>query len=288
MTGQNIEQAAVVGRVETGVQYFIDTPPDDEGYFYAVLLRSPDGTTHAVLIPFRNKTLAAISVRAPASEEQAAARVTDIKAAPAAGGDGVEVTFQVSNQGRDLLLFRSTSPIAVPGGPAELDVRDAAGPGTTRYVLPGLPGVDYWFAVLDAGMFKLGQAPLVRGENTTRDPVQVPLASGRISACPPAPPAGRSPCPRSKSTSACRPAAISAIRRARPRAGEAGVRCHREGNFHAPQPPAPEPPQLPAAARAPGRRHAVPGAGAGVLQGIVHGPFLGGDMTQRRRSCWTS
>jgi hypothetical protein len=50
-------------------------------------------------------------------------------------------------------------------------------PGTTRYVLAVLPGVDYWFAVLDAGMFKLGQAPLVKGVNTTAYAVQLQVTA---------------------------------------------------------------------------------------------------------------
>ena len=35
-------------------------------------------------------------------------------------------------------------------------------PGTTRYLMPALPVLDYWFAVLDAGLYKIGQAPLER------------------------------------------------------------------------------------------------------------------------------
>ena len=46
-------------------------------------------------------------------------------------------------------------------------------PGTTSYVLAVLPGVDYWFAVLDAGMYKIGKAPLVKGGNTTAYPIQL-------------------------------------------------------------------------------------------------------------------
>jgi hypothetical protein len=52
-------------------------------------------------------------------------------------------------------------------------------PGSTHYALAVLPGVDCWFAVLDAGLFKLGKAPLVIGANTTAYPVQLPFNGSR-------------------------------------------------------------------------------------------------------------
>ena len=67
-----------------GDRFYVDTPPDRGGWFYAVLIRDTIGTLYPVLVPFRNKTFAPVSPQTSAPEEQLAARVTGIKAAPTA------------------------------------------------------------------------------------------------------------------------------------------------------------------------------------------------------------
>jgi len=187
LTAENLAMAQTIGQVAPGVQFFIDTPPDEKAYFYAVLAQDSGGRMFSTLIPFRNKTLAGVAVTTPATEEQAAARISGIHAAPIPGSDGIEVTFQSSNPGRDLLLFRSTSPIMI----AEDLLRSASATqldaGTTQTAVPVIPGVDYWFTVVDAGLYKLGRVPLARGANTTQDPVQIPVGNGSAS-LPPMPP----------------------------------------------------------------------------------------------------
>ncbi|HUI72567.1 MAG TPA: hypothetical protein VL354_18750 [Spirochaetia bacterium] len=195
ITMDNLAKAPVIGRVDTGVQYFIDTPPDSKPYFYAVLARDSTGKIFSTLIPFRNKTLIAVSVTTPATEEQAAAQITDIHAGLTTAADAIEVTFHSSNASRDLLLFRSTSPITDLEGLLRSASATQLDAGTTKVVIPVLSGVDYWFTVLDAGLFKLGTVALTAGVNSTVDPVQVPLASGKTSLAASAPPRRLLPLP---------------------------------------------------------------------------------------------
>ncbi len=178
ITSENLANAQALGQVDPGVQYFIDTPPDDKGYFYAVLAQDSAGKQFSTLILFRNKTTAAVAVTTPATEEQLAAHVSAIHAVPTQRGDAIEVSFDSSSATRDLLLFRSTAPVMSAedllrsGSATQLDA------GTTQALIPALPGVDYWFTVLDAGLFKLGTVAISAGANTTVDPVQIPLAAG--------------------------------------------------------------------------------------------------------------
>ncbi len=181
ITTQNIGTAQLVGKAASGTQYYIDTPPDRNGYFYAVLFEDSDGTVYPLIIPFRNKTSAPIAPTSSAPEEKLAAAITGIRAAPTTGGDGIAVSFSTSNPGRDLLLFWGTAPLTVPEDLLKTTSTAALKAGTTRYVLAALPGVDYWFAVLDSGLYKIGQTPLVKGDNVTAQPVQLPVGSGNIS-----------------------------------------------------------------------------------------------------------
>jgi len=192
ITSQNFAKAFPLAKVDAGVEFFIDTPPDQKGYFYAVIVQDAPGTLYPVLIPYRNKTSTPVAGVTAAPEEQLAARITGIKATVSPAGDGVDVTFNASSPARDLLLFWGTAPLSTPEDLLSSTSTTQLDPGTTRYFLPVFPGVDYWFAVLDAGLYKIGKTTLVSGINTTTVPVQVPVAAGKIA---PALPAVRRPMP---------------------------------------------------------------------------------------------
>ena len=184
ITASNLALAQTLGQVDPGVLYFIDTPPDNKGYFYAVLAQDSAGKLFSALIPFRNKTLAAVAVTTPATEEQLAAHISAIHAAPTQGGDSIEVSFDCTSATRDLLIFRSTAPVK----DAEDLLRSASATqldaGTTKTLIPALPGVDYWFTVLDAGLYRLGRVAVTAGANSTVGPVQIPLSASTSALAP--------------------------------------------------------------------------------------------------------
>lgn len=192
ITSQTFAKAFLLAKVDAGVEFFIDTPPDQKGYFYAVIVQDAAGTLYPVLIPYRNKTSAAVAGLTAAPEEELAARISGIKATISPAGDGVDVTFTASSPLRDLLLFWGTGPLSTPEDLLSSTSTTQLDPGTTRYFLPIFPGVDYWFAVLDAGLYKIGKTTLVSGVNTTTAPVQIPVAVGKIA---PSLPAARRPMP---------------------------------------------------------------------------------------------
>ena len=72
-------------------------PPDGSGWFYAVLLRSDEGTSYTQLIPFRNVTSTPVSPASVAPEEALAARVSGLTAVVTPTGDSVQVSFRASN-----------------------------------------------------------------------------------------------------------------------------------------------------------------------------------------------
>jgi hypothetical protein len=178
ITAARLAEARLLDRMPTGQGYYADTPPDRGTYFYAVLVQGPDGAPNPLLVPFRNKTAVGVAVRAAAAEESVAAVVTGIKAEVSNNGQGIEVSFRLSTLDRDLLLFWGSAPISTEDDLLRSTAKTQLDAGTTRYTFPSLPGVDIWFAVLDAGLYKVGEAPVKPGENATTDPVQIPLEAG--------------------------------------------------------------------------------------------------------------
>jgi hypothetical protein len=60
ISSQSLARADIIGSVKTGTGYFVDTPPNRSGWFYAVLIRDSAGNLYPLLVPFRNKTTAPV------------------------------------------------------------------------------------------------------------------------------------------------------------------------------------------------------------------------------------
>ncbi len=180
---ENLESAQLVTRLTAEQESYEDTPPDDRPYYYAVLIEDSTGKLHELFIPFRNKTSESVRVAVQPPEESVPSRITGIQAMIVE--DSIQVTFQSSNPDRDLLLFRSNTPIRSTENLLEAFAPIQLEAGTTRFTDYPIPGVGVYYAVIDTEAFKLGKQELVAGQNSTDRPVTVPLEVGRV-ALPPA------------------------------------------------------------------------------------------------------
>lgn len=167
--------AELLDRVPAGQESYEDIPPDDQRYFYAVLWEQQGKRTNPGIYAGRNRTAEAVAVQVRATEAQMASLITGIRAELSADGESVTVSFRSGNPRRELLLFWSTSPIATEEDLSKAATPIPLEPRTLKHPVYTIPGADSWFAVLDAGLFKVGKANLVPGENATRTPLAVPL-----------------------------------------------------------------------------------------------------------------
>ncbi len=170
--------AVQVASVGAGISSYEDFPPAPGSYYYAVLM--DDGKLSGLFVPFRNRTSAPIQVAAAAPEQEKAARISALTAELI--GDAVRLRFQSSRADRDLLLFRSLQPMR-SGADLNLSPLPLKA-GSTRYDDYPIPGLDYYYALVDAGLFKLGEAELTAGQDSTLQPVRVPLEAGRVGLAP--------------------------------------------------------------------------------------------------------
>ncbi|MBN2353161.1 MAG: hypothetical protein JXD23_11370 [Spirochaetales bacterium] len=171
ITDRTFGSATMIARVAPNVESHLDTPPSGHDYFYAVLLEDNRGDLYRVFIPYRNQTAA--GVRLAQSAESAAASVTGITASVA--GETVMVSFLPSNKTRDLIFYRSTAPIRSVADLTKASYSILLSPGTLQVKDVPLPGIDYYYAVLDADLVNSGASVFVTGQNTTASPVQIPL-----------------------------------------------------------------------------------------------------------------
>ncbi len=190
---RNFKEAEFIARLTPETESYLDYPPDQKNYYYAVLLEDEGGKVYTLFIAFRNKTTLGLGIVSPAPEENMAARITDIDTRIVE--DSILISFQASKPNRELLLFRHTAPIRQSD-----DLLAAASPvvldkNVTGYLDNPIPEIDYYYAVIDAGLFKIGKPELSEGENSTVNPAQLPLGLGRIGLKPDASPLKLLPLP---------------------------------------------------------------------------------------------
>ena len=178
INADNFDRAKLIASEKSDTLAYLDTPLTTDEYYYAVLCRDEQNKLYEVFIPFRNITQKGISVDTPAPETALATRITNIDTQ--VSEDSILISFKSSRTTRDTLLFRNTSAIKTirdlirSTSPIRLDGK------STQYQDFPIPGVDYYYSVVDSKLFELSQVQIVPGENATIDPVQIQTQGIRI------------------------------------------------------------------------------------------------------------
>ncbi len=174
ITDGNFSSAQFLGAVEPGVQEYTDTPEAPGDYYYAVVIEGEDQTLYDIFIPYRNKTTRPRTVEGEVTSRDQAARVRDIRASRE--GDQVIITFQSSQPGRTLALYRGTKAFSSAGELTKARRVASAESSRSRFQDFPVPGIPYYYAVADQALLQEGKLSLEPGENATIQSVQIPLS----------------------------------------------------------------------------------------------------------------
>jgi len=175
ITAETFLEAELVAEVAAGVQSFIDAPAAPGDYYYGVLAESSAGNVYEIFIPYRNVTFAAVTVANIATLVERSARVRGIQAVE--DGGVILIEYEADQIGRELIVYRSTSPFTTA------DNLQSAGIVATVMSTIGsvidypVPGVPYFYGVVDSALVAESSASFEPGENATESPVEVPLPS---------------------------------------------------------------------------------------------------------------
>jgi hypothetical protein len=178
LTTANLKDAEKLAVVPAGQQSYVDRPTDKKSYFYAVLVENPSGKVSDIFIPFRNVTTEAVSVQTLTGQAPAYADVTGIT--DALNGRQITLSFKSGAQDRELVVYRSTSPIK-----SEAELLGAVSVG----VIPSsqqsfddtpVPGIPYYYAIIDSAMLADGKVTLAVGQNTTAAGLEVPIQTDSL------------------------------------------------------------------------------------------------------------
>lgn len=162
----NFRLADIAGRVPTGKEFFIDTPPEfGKQYYYAVLAESESGELYELFIPFRNKTIYAVSIEQVATLEELAATVTSIDAEPQE--DYILLSYAADKKGRELSIYRSISPIEGSEDVLSAELITLVSSSDDQYRDFAIPGIHYYYGIIDSELAKAGDFAFIPGKNAT-------------------------------------------------------------------------------------------------------------------------
>lgn len=170
ITAANYTSADRRGSVPSGTGTFTDTVSENTSYYYAILTRDRDGTYYDFFLPASNSLLVPVQVASAAPIQAASFSAFDAMTR----NDAVIVTWKASVKNRNLVLYRSTSPFSGMSSLVQAVVISTFKDDGTPYVDYPVPGVPYYYAVIDDDTLRTGSAMFSEGTNTNRIPVEVP------------------------------------------------------------------------------------------------------------------
>ncbi len=175
ITAGNFHQAVRVGEVEQGTESFTDYPDSTGPFYYAVLVKDPDNKLYELFIPFRNVTTKSVALKNLGTEQELSAEINDIGAQ--VQKDSILVTFESSKEDRELIVYRGTSPIRSAADLAFVQPLRAIPSSRSSFQDFPVPGINYYYAILDSGLVKVGDITFRPGRNSTILPAIIPVGN---------------------------------------------------------------------------------------------------------------
>ena len=194
----NFSSATLLGEVDAGVQVYLDTPELAGTYYYAVVALDEARNPYRIFIPLRNITLVAVTIENPpqpevvpetapgiaAAQEPVQAEIlglSSISVEPRPDNQALLVSYVTDDQDQRVSIYRATRPIvdseSLSSALLVATQEDALNPRLTDYVVPGVP---YYYAVVDADSLSADSASLTLGKTSLADPVVLPLGNQAV------------------------------------------------------------------------------------------------------------
>ena len=154
ITAANYLSAEKIGEVPSSATAFTDRIENGKDYYYAVLSRDSLGNLYEFFLPVSNSLLVAVSTgKVNAPDEKAVISSFDT----ITRNDAVILNWKSTVQGKNIVIYRSTSPFVDMNSLVQAIVVTSFADTGTPYVDYPVPGVPYFYSILDEDAIRAGQ-----------------------------------------------------------------------------------------------------------------------------------
>jgi hypothetical protein len=177
----SFSQALKLATLPNTAHEYLDAAAPSTPFYYAVLGLSAEGAVYEVFIPLKNVSIAPVAI---ASAEPVVETPPPVEPPPAISvesfKDAIRITWTAVREGRRINVYRSTSQIRSLSDLLNASwVAAVDGPDSGLADYP-VPGIDYYYALVDDDGLRNGNPILEKGKNTTTEPVSVPVGLYRV------------------------------------------------------------------------------------------------------------
>lgn len=169
----NFSDALVVEEIDAGTETYTDRVSSNTDFYYAVVAKNNGGEIFNIFLPYRNITLLPVSVKTIEKTGDNAAIVRYLNVS--GKNDSLILSFNSSDQDRHLAVLRNIEPIFTSSDIAASTILNVIPSYRRSYTDFPIPGVPYFYAVVDSELVKTQNAELIPFENTTINSSEIPI-----------------------------------------------------------------------------------------------------------------
>lgn len=170
LTADNLYLAEKIGETSAGTESYSDSPPTGTENYYAVFVRD-ETQVYKICIPYRNVTTSPVSVEESDIEETKSTVISNLVAQ--VFEEDVSIAYNSSLEERNIILFRSTVPISTYDQLIKSIIVNEDSGSEKAFLDTPLAGLEYYYAAVDADLYRTGSRNLLYDGNFTTFPVHV-------------------------------------------------------------------------------------------------------------------
>lgn len=175
INSENFNDAVKIASVPQGIEYYEDFPPYVKtDYFYGIFMEDENSLIHEIFIPLRNLTIVSSEITEK-TKDNTPALITFIKAWEST--DSIELSFKCSKPSAELFIYRNTEPIEDQNDILKANLIATLSGRENSYTDYPVPGIGYYYGIIDSNLIKTGNYNFKAGENVTIVPVELQLKS---------------------------------------------------------------------------------------------------------------
>ncbi len=165
------------GVVPVSVTKFSDVIDAGKEYYYAVMSRDSTGAEQNFFIPASNSLLVPV-LWGTGAQRAGNAELSGFGAIRK--DDSVILTWNAAVKGKNLILYRSTAPFSGLNSLPQAVVISASAEISVPFIDYPVPGVAYYYAIIDEDELRTANIRFTGGVNTNASPIEVPYSYAKV------------------------------------------------------------------------------------------------------------